>query len=288
MEDVIKIGYYGSPGSFSEEGAQECISTIDEIDTAKRIELISCGKDPKQVFSLVTNKEVDYGVVPVENSNHGIINDTYDLLYQSKIYVVGEAINKISQNLLVNKGITIKDITTVYSHNAAVNQCKKFISSNELEFKLFGDTATCAKKVKNEKLLNVGAIAGKRAAEIYDLEILQSDIQDNFNNYTRFFLIGTHECIGNGNKTSILIKLRNGLNSLYDYLGYFVKRDITLVKIDTRPSKDALFEYIIYMDFMGNIDDDNVKEAFHELNKDAKFVGYLGSYKAAEVQLIND
>ncbi|MDI6810272.1 MAG: prephenate dehydratase domain-containing protein [archaeon] len=269
----ITIGYYGNPGSFSEEGAFECF-------TEQNVHFVPCGKSIEAVFSKVVIGEVDYGIVPVENSNHGIINETYDLLLQEKVYIVRETISRIQQSLLANKGVGIDQLKRVYSHVVAISQCKDFLKAHTWEVIPLGDTATCAEKIKKEKSQDAGAIASKRAAQFYDLEILE-DIAVHNDIYTRFFGISKKLFESKGDKTSIALGLRDGLNSLYDYMGFFVKRDIKIVKLESRPIKNRPFEYILYMDFLGDPREGTVKDALNELLLASEFVKVLGTYKAA-------
>ena len=284
-EKKINIGFYGERGSFSEEGALSC---IDNFSFAKNNEtnLIPCGKlegGIEGVFSKVVSKELDFGVVPVENSRSGIINKTYDLLLEKKIHIVGEGINRIEQHLMVNKGVTLDQVENIYSHESAIYQCTKFLRPGNWEKHPLGDTATAVLKVKKEKLTNAAAIAGKRAAEIYDMAIIQKNIEDSTENFTRFFMISmTSEGVVDADKTSIAIELRNGLNSLAPYLESFVKNDIEILNLQSRPSKDRVFEYTVYLDFNGTLNDERVKEILPELLPQTGDFRFLGSYRKAK------
>lgn len=281
-ERKIDIGFYGEQGSFSEEGALSCIGNFSLVKDHKA-NLVPCGKNISEVFKKVVNKEIDFGVVPVENSRHGIIDATYDLLWEEKIQVVGEAINRIEQHLLVNKDVTLDQVEDIYSHESAIYQCTKFFRSGNWKKHPFGDTATAVRKIKEEGLTNAGAIAGKRAAEIYDMAIIQKNIEDNKENFTRFFMISkTSEGVLDADKTSIAIELRNGLNSLAPYLDLLVKSDIEILNIQSRPCKDKLFEYMVYLDFNGTLKDEKVKEILPELLEKTGTFRLIGSYRKAK------
>jgi len=271
---MLKVAYYGEPGSFSEEGALKCF----EHERVQKF--VPCGKMMKRVFEKVISGEVDLGVVPVENSNAGIVNTTYDLLREEKVYVVKETILKIKQYLLANEGVTINQIKKVYSHPVAIQQCSRFLREHGFEVIDGGDTASCAKKVKIENLTDAGAIGSKRSAEVYGLNILESNIQNDETNFTRFFVIGREPYKKKGNKTSIVFDLRNGLNSLYKCLGFFVKREIKIVKLESRPGPRP-FEYIIYMDFLGYPHDAKEKDALHDLLFNCQNLKIIGNYMAA-------
>jgi len=269
-----KVAFYGAIGSFSHVGAKKCF--INES-----LEFIPCGKMFERVFEKVVGKKVEFGVVPVENNSHGIIDEVYDLLLEEKIYVVKESISRIEHYLLANRGAKICDIKQVYSHVAARSQCKKFLTPKEWKFIPMGDTAGAVEKLKAEKSLDTAAIASREAAEIYGMEILKENIQDYEDNYTRFFTIAREAEVKGANKTSIVLGLRNGLNSLYKYMGFFVNRNITIVNLESRPRGGKLFEYVIYMDFAGTIDDASVQGAIIDLTKTCQFLKFIGSYKAA-------
>lgn len=280
-EKKNNIGFYGERGSFSEEGALSCIGNFG-LAKNNEINLIPCGKVIEDIFSKVVNKELDFGVVPVENSTSGIINVTYDLLLDEKIYVVGEGINRIEQHLMVNKGVTVDQIEDIYSHKAAIYQCKKFFRSGNWKQYTGLDTASAVRRVKEDKLTNAAAIAGKRAAEVYDMEIIQKNIEDSMDNFTRFFMISrTCKNIEDADKTSIAIELKNGLKSLAPYLELFVENEIEIVSVQPRPSRSRIFEYIVYLDFYGTLDDAKVKKILPELVKKTQHFGFLGSYKKA-------
>lgn len=281
-EKKINVGFYGEKGSFSEEGALACIGNFSLAKNHEK-NLIPCGKDIAAVFSKVVNKEVDLGVVPVENSSSGIINATYDLLLNEKIYVVGEGINRIEQHLIANKGVTLDKIENIYSHKAAIYQCTKFLRAGNWEMHTGQDTATAVRKVKEEKLTNAAAIAGKHAAKVYDMEIIKENIEDSTDNFTRFFMISRDFIEAkDADKTSIAIELRNGLNSLSPYLELFVKNGIELLSLQSRPCRSRLFEYVVYLDFYGMLNDAHVKKILPELVKKTGDFRYLGSYRKAK------
>lgn len=281
-ENKINIGFYGSEGAFSEEGALSCIKNFS-LSKNNEMNLISCGKEIEEVFLKVLNKEVDFGVVPVENSRAGIINKTYDLLLGEKIYVVGEGINKIEQHLIVNPGVKLEQIEEVYSHGIAIDQCKKFLKFGHWRTFASGDTATSVREVKERGLTNAAAIAGERAAKIYGMEIIKNNIEDDINNFTRFFMISRKLIeIEDADKTSIAIELRNGLNSLSPYLELFVKNEIEILSMQSRPSKERTFEYVVYLDFMGTLQDEKVKEILPELLQKTGYFRFLGSYRKAK------
>jgi len=275
---ALKVAHYGEPGSFSEEGARKCF----EGERVK--EYIPCGKMTRIVFDKVISGEADCGVVPVENSNAGIVNTTYDLLRDETVYVIREEILHIRQYLLANHGIGINQLKRVYSHPVAIQQCSRFLQEHRFQVIDGGDTASCANKVKNEKLDDAGAIGSRRSAEVYDLDVLASNIQNDENNFTRFFVISKETYKKRGNKTSIVFDLRNGLNSLYKCLGFFIRRNITIVKLESRPSRRP-FDDTIYMDFLGYPHGVKEKDALHDLLFNCQNLKIIGNYMVAKLPI---
>jgi prephenate dehydratase len=176
--------------------------------------------------------------------------------------------------------LKLDDIKRIYSHPVANAQCSRFLKTRNWEIINYLDTASCVEKIKKENVKDAAAIASKRAAEVYDVDILVSNIQNDDNNFTRFFVISKTRSEEEGNKTSIVIGLRDGLNALYDYLGFLVKRGIKIVLIQSRPSRRLPFEYVIYVDFMGSPSEQKVREAMADLLVNCSFVKFIGSYKA--------
>jgi chorismate mutase/prephenate dehydratase len=189
----------------------------------------------------------------------------------------------IRQHLVANHGVALNQVKTIYSHPIANAQCSKFLSARPWQVVNYLDTASCVEKLAKEDLMDAAAIAGKRAVEIYNMNILKEDVQNSNTNYTRFFIIGPDRNTREGNKTSMVLGLRNGLNSLHDYLGCFVKREIRILKIDSRPSRRLPFEYVIYMDISGTPQEQKVKDAISDLWQICGFVRFIGSYEAAKI-----
>ena len=273
---MVIVAFYGRKGSFSEEGALKFAKNL------RGVRYLECGKSIEEVFLAVNEGKADYGVVPVENSNHGIITKVYDLLLKRKGYIVGEVVLPIIQCLLAKTGATFDSLKKIYTHPAALSQCERFLRTYpkwEIDT-TYGDTATCARLVAESKSVEIGAIGNKRAAEVYGLKVLQDNIQTGEKNFTRFFALCMKPLKGEKNKTSIAFKLRDGLNSLYWCISEFVKNDIKIVHISTRPSEEP-FEYVIYLDYLGGPKDPKVKEAERTLFRLGRDITILGEYLAA-------
>ncbi len=265
----MKIAALGPEGTFSHEAA---------IKYDKKAEIV-LKKAIWDVFEAVKKDDVDEGIVPIENSVSGTVGLTLDALMEFDLTIIAEELLPVKQNLA---GIgSIKDIKTIYVHPQSYAQCEKTLRSILKEVDIVetasnGKSATIVMQ-KNDK--TKAAIIPAIAAEIYGLKILKKDIHDNKFNITRFVIISKKEAKKTGyDRTSIAIYPqidKPGL--LYGMLGEFAKRNINLTKIESRPSKGKLGDYIFYIDLQGHKEEDKIKEAFHAIEKNF-FLKILGSY----------
>jgi chorismate mutase/prephenate dehydratase len=270
---MIKVAFQGERGAFSEDAGAKLFG--------KDIDFLPCVR-LKQVFELVSQDKVEFGVVPLENSQAGSINDTYDLLLVYPLNIFAEVILKISHYLMALPGEKLADITTIYSHPQALAQCEEFLSRLKVDIMPSYDTAGSAKMIKEKKLKNSAAIASNRAADIYGLEILAPEIETNVNNYTKFVAISKQKAKpAQKSKTSLVFAAEHKPGSLYEILGIFATRNINLTKLESRPSRTKPWEYVFYADFEGHLDGKIYKEAVTELQREAAFVKILGSYPQA-------
>jgi chorismate mutase/prephenate dehydratase len=270
---MIKIAFQGERGAFSEDAAAKLFGG--------NIDCLPCAR-LKEVFELVSQDNVNFGVVPVENSQAGSINETYDLLLAYPLNIFAEVILKVSHCLMALPEEKLADITTIYSHPQAIAQCAEFLSKLKVEIMSSYDTAGSAKMIKEKRLKNCAAIASKRAADIYGLEILAPEIETSTNNYTKFVAISKQKAKPAGrNKTSLVFAAEHKPGSLYRILGIFATRNINLTKLESRPSRAKPWEYVFYADFEGHLDGEVYKEAVRELQREAAFVKILGSYPQA-------
>lgn len=235
------------------------------------------------VFEAVLEGRVDFGVVPVENSQAGSINDTYDLLLSYPLNIFGEINLRIRHCLMALPGENLEGIKTVYSHPQALTQCEDFLRKLKTEIVPTYDTAGSAKRIKEDGLRGCAAVASQRAARIYGLQVLAENIETNVNNYTKFFVISKRKAEpATKSKTSLVFGTKNVPGALYACLGVFATKNINLIKLESRPSRNKPWEYIFYVDFEGHIDDRICREAFTELEQKTNFVKILGSYPRAE------
>lgn len=231
------------------------------------------------VFEAVVNREVDEGIVPIENSVSGTIGLTLDALMEFDLNIIGEIVLPINHNLVGYDGT--KDIKTLYVHPSTYEQCEKFIRKNLNGVKIVptSSNAASAKTISEQKDKTKAAIVPKEAIDIYKLKIIKKNIQDNKFNVTRFVVLSKQDTKKtNRDRTSIAIYPqidKPGL--LYSLLGVFSKNNINLTKIESRPSKGKLGDYIFYIDLQGHKEDKSVKEAFKNI-ENSFFLKILGSY----------
>jgi prephenate dehydratase len=269
---VTRVAFQGERGAFSEDAVINFFGDT-ELFPSRYI---------RDVFEAVLGNNVDFGVVPVENSQAGSINDTYDLLLNYPLNIFGEIHLRISHCLMALPGETLDGIKVTYSHPQALAQCEEFLRKLKAEIVPTYDTAGSAKRIREGGLRGSAAVASKRAAQLYGLEILAERIETNPNNYTRFFVISKKQAEPSPkSKTSLVFGTKNLPGALYACLGAFATRDINLTKLESRPSRDKPWEYIFYVDFEGHIDDPVCQEALVELKQNTNFIKILGCYPRA-------
>ena len=274
----LKIAYQGVPGAFSQEAAQN-FAPDGETQGFPSFE---------EAFTAAATGECTHVCLPVENSLAGSINQTYDLLTNSVLNVVSEQIVHVHHNLLALPGTKIEDITRVYSHTQALQQSQEFIRKHGFEAVTEFDTAGSAKLLSENGGAGHAAIASKRAAQEYGLDILAENIEDLSFNYTRFFVLGTEEAAPTGkDKSSLVLATRHRPGDLVACLQEFTERDINLTKLESRPRRDQPWSYLFYIDLEGHIQNDNVALALTALMRKAAFVKFLGSYPAARTKAVN-
>ena len=270
----LKVAFQGEIGAYSEIAVYKHFTSDAQT--------IPC-KSFSDVFKSVEAGNVDYGVVPIENSIEGSVNQVYDLFLEYDLKVCGEIILKIEHCLLANRNADLNSIKVVYSHPQALAQCSNFLERLGYEIIPTYDTAGGAKIVKERGTNGVAAIASERAAEIYGMKILARDISNTPDNCTRFLVISTEDSPPTGNdKTSIIFSLKHVPGSLYKALEEFALREINLTKIESRPTKRRPWEYNFYLDFEGHRNDPKCMEALKGLEKKATFIKILGSYPKAK------
>lgn len=285
-----RVAFQGVTGAFSEEAA-----------LAFAPDGVAVGFPSfDEAFDAAVNGTCDFACLPVENSLAGSINQTYDLLTDSLLTVVAERVVRVHHNLLVLPGTRLEDVRRVYSHTQALQQCQRFIRQHGLEAVTDFDTAGAAKLLaerandgrgtahhgaRGTAGSEIAAIASRRAAEAYGLEIAAEHIEDLDFNYTRFFVLGHDERTkqpGRAHKTSMVLATHHRPGDLVACLQVFPEHGINMTKLESRPRRDKPWSYLFYIDIEGHISEPAVAAAMTGLMRKAAYVKYLGSYPAAE------
>ena len=270
---MASVGYQGEEGAYSEEAA------LFQFPDASLVPLPSF----RRVFESVEVGRVDYGVVAMENSQAGSINETYDLFLRHGLHLVAEVILRIDHCLLALAGTTLDEMVDVISHPQALAQSEEFVTSLGLVVRADYDTAGAARRIADEKLRTTAAIASRRAAELYGLEVLAERIQTYPDNYTRFGVL-SRESVSlsdDVNKTSIVFGVGHVPGSLYRCIGAFAERHLSLTKLESRPRSGRPWEYVFYADIEEAASHPAMVEALAEVSLHATFTRVLGSYAAA-------
>jgi chorismate mutase/prephenate dehydratase len=270
----MQVAFQGEKGAYSESAVYSFFGSATDIKPCR---------DLSEVFETVKNEETDYGVVPIENSLEGSVNQTYDLFLEHDLQVCGEIVLRIVHCLIAHPGTSLDHVKKVYSHPQALAQCKKFLEQLSCQLIPAFDTAGSVKMIKEEGVRDAAAIASETAAKIYAMEIVAKEIEDSPNNYTRFFVLSKHDSPYSGeDKTSMIFSAKNTPGALYQVLEEFAERKIDLTKIESRPTKKTPWEYNFYLDFKGHRNEERCKQALTNIRNKTLFIKILGSYKAAK------
>ncbi len=263
------IGYMGVIGAFAYEASTQ-LFPLAEYKNYPTF---------KDVFEAIKNDEITYGVLPIENSSTGSINDNYDLIREYGFYIVSDLNLKVSQNLLGLKGATLKDIKKVYSHPQAIFQTKSFLESHNIKYEFYSNTATSAKYIKDLKDPSCGSISSKSCAKLYDLAIIVPDINEASTNTTRFVVVSKHlEIRPEAKQISIIFNLKHEAGTLFQILKNIKDYNLNMTRIESRPIKSRPFEYYFYLDFLGHIKDPNVILALTKIKQDSLNLRIIGNY----------
>ena len=267
-----KIGYQGVEGSYSEEALINYFGSEVKRTNYKTFD---------DVFKSLLSDEIEYAVLPIENSTTGAIKEVYDLLVEYGFYIVGETDLSINHNLIGLRDSDIKGIKEVYSHTQGFEQCSGFIKDKEgVKCIPYHNTAISVKHVAELNDKSIAAIGSKRAASIYKLDILEESINDNSSNVTRFVVLSKDMCINDrSNKTSILLSTPHESGALYKTLSYFAKENINMTKIESHPIKDKPWEYYFFIDIDGLINTPKIKKTLNLIRAESSYFKVLGSYQ---------
>jgi prephenate dehydratase len=274
---MIRIGYLGPKGTFSHEALKKYTKNLEyEVQDFASI---------PEILIAVGSGQLDEGIVPIENSIEGAVNATLDMLaFEVDLSIKYELVIHIRENLLVRNGTRMEDIRYVFSHPQPLGQCRKFLINRlpTAQVRTTYSTAGAAEEV-SKRQGDSAAIASEAAAEAYGLDILESDIHDCDNNYTRFVVIARKDGEKTGrDKTSIVFSTEDKPGSLYRVLDILNLWDVNMNRIESMPSKDRLGRYVFFVDVEGHREDDNIRDALTMVKRKASFYKFLGSYPLFE------
>ena len=267
-----KIGFQGVEGSFSEEALLNYFGKEAVTSSFRLFE---------DVFKAIDAGDIDYGILPIENSSTGSVNEVYDLLRKYGCHINGEIVLKVKQNLLGVKGASMEDIKEVYSHSQGFQQSAEFFKEHP-SWKLipYHNTALGAKLVSEAGDISRAAVASERAAAIYGLDILKENLNFNSKNYTRFVIIGKDIRLDeSSDKISVVLTVRHKAGSLCDVLRLFSQEGLNLLKIESRPIMDKSWEYFFHLDFEGNLQDPHVSRIMDQIRSRTTYFKILGNYR---------
>ena len=274
----VTVAFQGIPGAYSEQAIRQHFGA----DTAT----LAC-TELAELFAAVRAENAKHAMLAVENAQAGAVHGAYELLLENDLRIQGEVILHVHHNLLARPGVKLGDLRQVRSHPQALAQCAQFLRRHNLEPAPHFDTAGSARDLAAEAWEATGTIASALAADLYQLEILEPNIEDAPFNYTRFFVIGVEDPPrGAYNKTSIVFATRHQPAALYDCLGVLAMSGINLTKVESRPRRNRPWEPIFFVDFEGHWHDTHCQQALTGLLQRASFVKMLGSYPAVKGELV--
>lgn len=275
---MTHVAFQGEPGAYSE------VAVLQLFPGARPVPSTTF----REVFERVDSGEVDWGVIPLENSLTGSIKENEDFLAERGLALVGETIVPVQHCLMALPGQTLADLHEVLSHPQGLEQCSRFLQLLGVSAVAAYDTAGSAKLIRREARRGSGAIASRRAAEIYGLTVLAESIQDQAGNYTRFGAIAQPgkalpAPAGSPRKSSVILGLSNVPGTLHRALGVLARREIQLTRLESRPNRRNPWEYRFTLDFEGDLQEPHVAEAMAELRQLAVSLVLLGSYPQARM-----
>ncbi len=274
LEKPLNIAFFGPPATFTHQAAIAHFGLSGSFLPKK---------DIPAVFDDVERGRAEYGVVPIESTAEGAVSHTLDMFVSSNLKICAEVLLDVS-TMLINKSGKLEGIEKVCSHPHALAQCGKWLKEHLGGASLVEVSSTAAAAGMASDDPSVAAIAGEAAATLYDLRVVERNIQDNPHNYTRFLVIGTDEAEKSGNdKTSMMFAIKDAPGALYEILKPFASRQINLTKIESRPLKAKAWEYVFFLDMDGHRSDEPISGAIGEIEEHCSFVKVLGSYPKSKL-----
>jgi chorismate mutase / prephenate dehydratase len=272
LEKPLDVAYLGPEGTFTQQ------AVLKHFGNAVKAVPVATIND---IFSAVENGSCQFGVVPVENSTEGVISYTLDRFLGSALNICGEVEIRVHQNLM---GLTDdkSKIIEIFSHQQSLAQCRKWLEKNFPQAKLTPVSSNSEAARLASFNSNTAAVAGRPSAELYHLKILEKSIEDEPNNTTRFIIIGKQISASTGNdKTSLVVSTGNQPGALHKILEPFAKYGIGMLHIESRPSRQGLWEYVFFIDIEGHCEDEQVAKALSILRENVSMIKILGSYPRA-------
>lgn len=274
LEQPLQVAYLGPEGTYTQNAAYKqfghAVSTVP-MPTIQ------------DVFKKVESGSAHYGLVPIENSTEGVVTHTLDTFMSTSLSICGEVDMPIHHNL-ANKTGNIEDVTRIYAHQQSIAQCQKWILNHlpAIDCVPVSSNAEAARLASEDE--TVAAICGLSAVEVFDLSVCEANIEDMSDNTTRFLVIGREAVAPSGDdKTSLLVSAQNKPGALLSLLNPFSKNNISMSKIESRPARSGLWEYVFFIDIDGHQQDDIVAEALTMLEQEASVLKILGSYPKAVI-----
>ena len=271
---IPTVAFQGERGSFSEEAAYKLLG--------RRIRVRPC-ETFSAIFEAVATDQAKYCLAPIENTLAGSVYENYDLLLKHDLHIVGEVSLRIVHNLIAFPGTTLRSLKRVYSHPVALAQCSRFFARHpQIEKVPFYDTAGAVKMLAERGIQGAAAIASRTAAAVYHARLLKSHLEDHRENFTRFLLLSKTATLSrHANKVSLVFSTENVPGALFKCLSVFALRDIDLTKLESRPLRGRPWEYLFYLDFIGNVREERCRNALAHLGEVTNFLRVLGCYPRA-------
>ncbi|MEW6406922.1 MAG: prephenate dehydratase [Chloroflexota bacterium] len=266
---MMRVSFQGESGAYSEEAVFGYFGSVDAVPC----------ESFDAVFESVAEGKSESALIPIENSLAGSIHQNYDLLLRHNLHIVGEYLLRVRHCLIALPSVDKSEIKKAISHPQALGQCASYLRARGIKPEAVYDTAGSVKMLKASGERDTAAIASRRAAQIYEMQILEEGIEDNPENYTRFLAIAREAVQPVGEtKTSIVFTLKNAPGALFKALSVFALREIDLTKIESRPLAGSPWEYLFYIDFIGSAHQETGRRALDHLGEYATMLRVLGSY----------
>ena len=273
LEQGFVIAYLGPPGTYTQSAVTKHFGNSVQTSPQRTI---------PDVFDAIASDEVHYGVVPIENSTEGTVNQSLDSFLKSDIRICGEVSIPIHHMFMAQDGVRDEDVQVIYSHQQSFAQCREWITRHfaQVEQHVVSSNAEGAKQAK--QVTNAAAIASEMSATQYSLSVLHRRIEDQKDNTTRFLVLGKQKVgVSGHDKTSILVQTANKAGALVEVLSPFKDRNISLSQVVPRPALSGHWSYVFFIDLEGHVEDDNVRTALDEVAERSMEIKVLGSYPKA-------